>query len=144
MKTFIPQQLQENQRKWFLIDANWKTLWKISTLAANLLRWKLKSDFTSFFDMWDNVIVINCDKFKLTWNKLKDKKYYRHSRYAKDWLKTQTAEDKMEKDPSFVLKNSIAWMVPSNKLKKDVLKRLKLFVWDDHNHEAQQPEKVEL
>lgn len=142
MKTYLPKINEE--KKWYLLDANWLTLWKIATKVADILRWKYKPTFTPHMDTWDFVVITNANKFVLTWNKMQDKKYYRHSRYAKDGLKTITAEKVLEKDPTFMLNNAVAWMIPNNKLKKWMLMRLKLYVWDEHEHNAQKPEILSI
>lgn len=142
MKTYLPK--DNVAKKWYAIDAQWKTLWKIATTVANILRWKSKPTFTPHMDTWDYVVITNCDKFVVTWNKMQDKKYYRHSRYAKDGLKEITAEKMMDKNPKFILQNAVAWMIPNNKLKKWMLMRLKLFVWDVHDHEAQKPVEISI
>ena len=144
MKTYVPKTQQWDERKWFIVDATWKKPWKIACVIANTLRGKNKSTFTPFLDTWDYVIVINCEKIAITEKKLDEKKYYRHSRYAKDWLKTETAKQKMEKDPIFVLKHAIKWMIPRNKLKSEIINRLKLFVWSEYNHKAQNPQILEI
>lgn len=144
MKTFVPKIIKWDERKWFLVDAKWKNVWRIATTIANVLRGKNKPTFTPHLDTWDYVIVINCDKINISEKKLNEKKYYRHSEYAKDWLKTETARQKLEKDPTFIIKNAVRWMIPRNRLKDDIANRLKLFVWNEHNHIAQQPQILEI
>jgi len=142
MKTYIPKKTEN--RKWHILDAKWLVLWKIATKVATILRWKDKATYAPHMDNGDFVIITNCDKFILTWNKMQDKKYYRHSQYAKNGLKTITAEKVMEKDPTFVLNNAVAWMISNNKLKKWMLMRLKLYAWEDHEHGAQKPETLSI
>lgn len=142
MKTFLPRDY-EIERNWYHIDATWLTLWKLAVLAANIIRWKNKPYFYPSVDVWDYLIVTNCDKFVVTWNKMLDKKYYSHSRRVKDWLKTFTLKEKMEKDPKFAIREAIYWMLPKNSLKQDMIIRLKLFVWAEHNHQAQTPIVIE-
>ncbi len=144
MKTFLPKQLNKADRKWYHIDANGLLLWELSVKVANLLRWRNRPDYTPFIDNWAYVVITNCDKFKVTWNKLDDKIYYRHSKYAKDWLKKESLKEKLEKDPDFAIRYSIMWMIPRNKLKKNYEERLKLFTWDTHTHIAQKPEEIKL
>ena len=142
MKTFVAK--KPENRKWYIVNAEWKTLLKLAVEIAKVLRWKNKADFTPHVDTWDYVVVQNADKFHVTWNKMLDKKYYRHSRYAKDGLKTFTLEDRLEKIPTFPLEHAVAWMLPNNKLKKWIMLRLKLVTWTDHKFEAQKPEMLNI
>lgn len=144
MKTYLPKQVKWNERKWYIIDAKDKVLWRLATTISNLLRWRNSPSFVNFLDNWAYVVVTNCDKIVLTWNKLNSKMYYRHSRYAKDWLKEENASNKLTRQPDFVLHHAVKWMMTNNKLKKIIIERLKLFTWDDHTHTAQQPEIVTL
>ena len=140
MKTFIAKNIEN--KKWYVIDAQWITLWKIAAKIAPILRWKDKPNFSPHMDNGAFVVITNCDKFILTWNKMQAKNYYSHSRYAKDGLKTIPAERMIVKDPTFMMQHAIAWMIPNNKLKKLILMKLKLFAWDTHTHEAQKPEAL--
>lgn len=97
MKTINPTQITWGDRKWYLIDAKGQTLWRLATQIAVILKWKNKVDFVPHLDNGDNVVVINCDKFKVTWNKMSDKMYYRHTGYL--WgLKETSLEDLLEKN----------------------------------------------
>lgn len=142
MKTFVPKVINWSERRWYIIDAAWKKPWKIATVVASILRWKNKPSFTRHMDGWDYVIITNCEVIKMSDKKKDEVKYYRHSRYAKDWLKVETAKQKLEKDPQFILWHAIKWMIPNNKLKTDMVKRLKLFVWNEHDHQSQNPETI--
>ncbi len=144
MKTFVPKVINWSERKWYILDATWKKPWKIAAVVANILRWKNKTSFTHHIDNWDYVIITNCESIAISEKKKEEKKYYRHSRYAKDWLKVVTAKQKLEKDPEFVLWHTIKWMIPNNKLKTEMIKRLKLFVWNDHDHISQNPEIINI
>lgn len=144
MKTFTRPQIPEIDRKWYLINAEWLTIWKIAVKAADLLRWRNSSDFVQYIDNWSNVIIINIDKVKITWKKLRDKLYYTHSWYAKDWLKITRLEELNERKPTEAMRLAIEWMIPNNKLKKFITKRMKLFTWSTHEHEAQQPQEVKI
>ncbi len=138
MKTFVPTALSNNDRKWYLIDAKDIVLWKIAVTAANLLTGKNKTDYVPHLDNWDNVIIINADKMKLTGKKLEDKIYYKHSWYI--WhLKTTTAKEMIEKKPGQIIRTAIEWMITRNKLKKYRSLRLKIFIRTEHYHEAQTP-----
>ena len=143
MKTITAKQVKWSDRKWFLIDAKGQTLWRLATKISTILRWKNKFDFVSHLDNWDYVVVINCDKFKVTWKKLEDKIYYTHSGYL--WgLKETPLNALLNKKPMRPLELAISWMLPKNKLRKSMLSRLKMFTWWEHTFWAQKPELIKL
>ncbi len=141
MKTYAPK-AKEVIRKWYIVDANNKTLGRLSAKIANVLRGKNKSFFSPSVDCGDFVIVINAAQIKLTGNKLKGKIYRHHSGY-KGGLKEATAEKMLAKKPSYPLLHAIKGMIPNNKLRNNALKRLKIYADANHPHEAQKPEKLE-
>lgn len=141
MKTITPIQLKGNERKWYVIDANWETLGRLATRIAVILKWKNKASFVPHLDNWDYVIVTNCNKFKVTWKKLTDKIYYRHTGYL-GGLKEISLENLLEKKPTKALEIAVNGMLPKNKLRKWMLSRLKLFTWDEHTYVAQKPELI--
>jgi large subunit ribosomal protein L13 len=130
-------------REWLVIDASEAPLGRVSTEIAQYLIGKKKPMFTQHIDCGDYVIVINADNLVVTGNKLKDKKYYRHSQYPGS-LKTTTLEQQMVKDSSAVIIASVKGMLPKNKLIHERLKRLKVYPGIDHNHDAQKPKKVSV
>ncbi len=143
MKTIIPKQIKWEDRKWYVINAEGLTLWRISTKIATVLRWKNKLDFSPHVDNWDYVIVLNSDKFKVTWKKMDNKIYYKHTGYL--WgLKETSLKSLLIKKPTEALKQSINWMLPKNKLRSSMISRLKLFVWKEHTFVAQKPEELKL
>jgi len=143
MKTITPTQVSTQDRKWYIVDAKWQTLWRLATGIAKLLKWKNKIDFIPHLDNWDYVVVKNCDKFIVTWKKITDKIYHRHSGYL--WgLKSTSLEDLLIKKPSKPLELAISGMLPKNKLRKWMLSRLKLFTDNEHTFIAQQPEEIKL
>jgi len=142
MKTYIPK-IDTKDAKWFIVDANEQILGRMATKIADILRGKNKPTFTPHMDMGDSVIVINAEKIKLTGNKWKDKKYYRHSGYIGN-LKEITAEKLLEKDPTRIIVAAVKGMLPKNKLQQVFLKKLRVFVGADHQHTAQKPELLEL
>lgn len=144
MKTYLPKVADvKNNKKWFLVDAEGKTLGRIATEIARILQGKHKTDYTPHIDGGDFVIVINSEKIKLSGNKLDDKKYYTHSGYT-GHLKEVSARRMMEKKPANILKIAVRGMLPKNNQRKDRLCRLRIFVGGEHNHEAQKPEKILL
>ncbi|MGA1868815.1 MAG: 50S ribosomal protein L13 [bacterium] len=127
------------KRVWYLIDANGKTLGRLSTQIADLLRGKNKPIFTPHVDTGDFVVVINADKIKLTGNKLQQKMYYHHSGYI-GGLKVTNAEKLLEKKPEFILHHAVRGMLPKNKLARRQLKKLKVYRGAVHPHSAQEPQ----
>lgn len=143
MKTINPKQLETIERKWFIVDAKWQTLGRIATKIAMVLRWKEKVNFASYVDNWDYVIVLNADKFNVTWNKLSDKMYYTHSWYL-GWVKEANLSQLLVKKPTKALELAVSWMLPKNKQRANMLARLKLVTWSEHNFSAQKPQELKL
>ncbi len=143
MRTINPKQINNTERKWYIIDAENKTLWRLATKIAAILRWKNKIDFASHVDNWDYIIVLNSWKFKVTWNKENDKIYIKHSWYI--WnLKTTTLWNLNSKKPTAVLKFAVSGMLPKNRLQKNMLARLKLQIDNTHKFDAQKPIVLEI
>lgn len=141
-KTYSAKQ-SDIDKKWILVDAEEQPLGRLASKVATFLRGKHKPTFTPHMDMGDNVVVINAEKVKLTGNKLKNKQYFRHTGYPGSETFT-SAEEMMEKDPTFVIKNAIKGMLPKNKLGRKLLTNVRIYAGPVHNQEAQQPEKIEL
>jgi len=142
MQTFSPKK-EDIQRKWFLVDAKGQTLGKLATKIANIIRGKNKTIFAPHVDCGDFVVVINAKEIHLTGNKTDKKKYYRHTRYP-GGLREETAAEVLIKHPERVLERAIAGMIPTNKLKQDILSKLKVYAGAEHQHEAQKPEPLKL
>ena len=127
------------ERKWYILDAAGKPLWKTATVAATLLRGKHKPEYTPHADCGDFVIVINAEKAVLTGKKL-DQKYYRtHSGYV-GGLKETKYRKLMQDKPELAMKLAVRGMMPRNIITKDSLTRLKIFRGPEHIHAAQKPE----
>ncbi|NVP18092.1 50S ribosomal protein L13 [Candidatus Gracilibacteria bacterium] len=141
MKTITPTQLTGAERKWYVIDAQDQTLGRLATKIAVILKGKNKASFAPHIDNGDYVIVTNCDKFAVTGKKLTDKMYYRHSGYL-GGLKEISLEDLLEKKPTKALELAVSGMLPKNKLRKEMLSRLKLFTGVEHTYVAQKPELI--
>jgi len=142
MKTFQAKPDDVN-REWILLDASEAPLGRLSTKIATLLTGKGKPTFTKHIDMGDYVVVINAEKLVVTGTKLEDKKYYRHSQYPGS-LKTATLSEKLQKDPTDVIFLAVRGMLPKNKLMTERLKRLKIYVGENHTHQGQSPKKVSV
>ena len=127
------------ERKWYVIDAAGKPLGKTATLAADLLRGKLKTTYTPHVDCGDFVIVINAEQAVLTGKKLEQKYYRRHSGWI-GGLKEIKYKDLMEKKPEFAVRQAVKGMLQKNKLGDKQLTRLKVFRGSEHIHTAQKPE----
>lgn len=125
------------QRSWYLVDANGKILGRLATKIVNLLRGKDKPIFDPSRDCGDYVVVINSNQIKFTGRKLEQKTYYRHSGYP-GGLKSKTLAELFKADSTQVLFLAVKGMIPSNRLKKGILKRLKIYKDSKHKHEAQQ------
>lgn len=142
MKTFLPREVDlKNNRAWYLIDAENIAPGRIAATAATILRGKHKPTFTAHLDTGDGVIVINAEKINLTGNKSLGKIYYRHSGQLGE-LKKETAGRMLEKTPEKVIFLAVKRMLSNNKLRDEMLKRLKIFKGAEHDHEAQKPQKI--
>ena len=139
MKTFTPKK-EEIDKKWWLIDAEGRTLGRLATEVAILLRGKRKPEFAPFLDCGDFVVVINADKISLTGKKLEQKKYYSHSGYP-GGLKVKTLKEVMENKPEDVIRKAVWGMIPKGKLGRAVYKKLKVYKGPNHPHEAQRPQE---
>ena len=143
MRTTFMQKSHEVERAWHVIDAEGKTLGRLATEAATLLRGKHKPTFTPHVDCGDYVIVINAEKITLSGNKLKDKMYYRHSGYQSG-LTVKSAEQMREQQPERMLELAIRGMIPKGRLGRATGKKLFVYKGSDHPHAAQKPINYEL
>lgn len=144
MKTFLPKVDElEKQRKWYLIDAEGKTLGRVASEIAKILRGKNKAIFTPHLDTGDYVVVVNAEKVVLTGKKL-DQKYYRYHTGYPGGLKEIVYKDLLVKKPTLALEKAVKGMLPKNKLGRAMYKKLKVVAGPDHKFQAQQPVKVEL
>ena len=134
---------EQVQRKWFLVDATDKPAGRLAVKIANVLRGKVKPDFTPGADNGDFVIVINADKIAISGDKLDSKMAYRHSGYP-GGLRARTLGDEMAKHADRVVEKAIVGMLPHNKLSRQIQKKLKVYVGPDHPHSAQQPIPFEI
>jgi len=139
-KTTFPKKVE---RKWYLVDAAGKPLGRLATRIALLLQGKNEPTWSPHYDNGNFVVVINAEKVKLTGKKIKQKVYYHHSGYP-GGLKSQTAEQILQKHPERLIELAVKRMLPKTTLGRHQFKRLKVYVGETHPHEAQKPEKVEL
>lgn len=138
MKTWNAK-TDEVERKWHLIDAANQRVGRVATHVANLLRGKNKPIFTPHVDTGDFVVVINTDKMELTGTKWTDKKYFRHSRFFGS-LKEKTAEQMRNEDSTFIMTEAVRGMLPTNKMSRHMILKLKAYPGADHPHATQKPE----
>ena len=139
MRTFTPKK-DEIEKKWWVINAEGKTLGRLATEVAVLLRGKRKPEFAHFVDCGDFVVVINAEKVNVTGKKLEQKKYYSHSGYP-GGLKVKTLKELLEKKPEEAVRKAVWGMIPKGKLGRAVYKKLKVYRGSDHPHEAQKPQE---
>ncbi len=139
MKTYFPKS-NEIKRSWYIIDAQDKVLGDVATHVADLLRGKNKPVFSPHLDSGDFVVVINAQKVKVTGQKPVQKLYRSHSGYF-GHLREISLKDMLEKKPEELLENAVAGMLPKNRMRKDFLKKLKIYAGSEHPHAAQQPQE---
>ena len=142
MKTIMAKK-EDVQRKWFLVDAEGKTLGRIASGIAEVLIGKHKPIFTPHVDTGDHIIVINANKVHYTGKKLKNKIYYHHSRYP-GGLKAERLEELLKKKPEDALKKAVRGMLPKSILGKAMIKKLKIYCGTEHPHAAQSPENLKI
>lgn len=142
MKSFIAKP-HEVERKWYVIDAEGKTLGRLSSEIASILRGKKKPIFTPHVDTGDYVIVINAEKIAVTGKKMSDKIYKRHTGYP-GGLKEITLEKLLQRKPEEAVRHAVKGMMPKGKLGRQMYKKLKVYAGPEHNHAAQKPEVWEF
>lgn len=130
-------------REWYVVDATGKTLGRMSTEIAKVLRGKHKPTFTPHVDGGDFVVVINADKVVLTGRKLDNKIYKWHTGYV-GHLRERTYREMMNEKPEEVVRHSVKGMLPKNKLASRMLKRLRVYRGAEHNHAAQEPKELNI
>ncbi|TEU17080.1 MAG: 50S ribosomal protein L13 [Anaerolineales bacterium] len=142
MKTYTVRK-GDIKREWYVVDAQGKTLGRLASEIAKILRGKHKPIYVPHLDCGDYVIVVNAEKVRVTGKKLDQKFYYRHSGYP-GGLKSINLRDQLQKHPTRVLKAAVRGMLPKNRLGRAMIKKLKLYAGSSHPHQAQQPKVLEL
>ena len=137
MKTYSAKPL-EVSRKWYVIDAEGKTLGRLAVTVADILRGKNKAEYTPNVDTGDFVIVINAEKIHVSGKKMTDKKYYSHTGYP-GGLKVATLRELMEKNPCLAIEKAVKGMLPHNTLGQEQFTKLKVYAGPAHPHAAQVP-----
>ena len=142
MKTFMADSATV-ERKWYVVDATDKTLGRLASEVAKVLRGKNKPVYTPFVDTGDYVIVINAEKIKVTGRKLDQKIYYHHSDYV-GGMKETTLREKLAKKPEQVIELAVKGMLPKGPLGRQMYKKLFVYAGPDHKHQAQKPEELKI
>lgn len=142
MRTTYMAKKEEIEHKWYVLDAAGLPLGRLASEAARILRGKHKSIYTPHVDTGDHIIVINAARVLLTGRKRQQKFYYRHSGYP-GGLKKVRYDQLLAKNPERVIYLAVKRMLPSNRLGRSMLKKLKIYAGSGHPHEAQKPEKLE-
>jgi large subunit ribosomal protein L13 len=142
MKTYVAKPT-DRQRDWYVVDAEGKTLGRLATQIANVLRGKHKPTYTPHVDVGDFVIVVNAEKVAVTGNKREKKLYWRHSGYP-GGIRSRTLGDLLEKRPEEVIRKAVKGMLPRNRLARQQLRKLKVYAGPEHPHQAQKPDQLEI
>ena len=142
MKTFSAK-TETVKRDWFVIDATDKVLGRLATEVASRLRGKHKAEYTPHVDTGDYIVIVNADKIKVTGNKEKAKTYYQHSGYI-GGMKATTLDKKRAQHPERIIEIAVKGMLPKNPLGRAMYRKLKVYAGPDHQHQAQQPQPLEI
>jgi large subunit ribosomal protein L13 len=142
MKSYIAKP-SEIERKWYVVDAEGKTLGRLASKVAAILRGKNKPTYTPHMDCGDYVIVINAEKVKVTGKKMTDKLYVSYSGFP-GGKKEVALKELLEKKPDEIVRHAVKGMMPDGKLGRQMFKKLKVYAGPEHNHEAQKPETLEI
>lgn len=129
------------ERKWYVVDAEGKTLGRLASEVANVLRGKKKPIYTPHIDTGDYVIVVNAEKVKVTGKKLDQKIYYHHSDYV-GGMKETTLKEMLNKHPERVVEYAVKGMLPKGPLGRSMYTKLFVYAGPEHKHEAQKPEAL--
>ena len=141
--TSYMQKKETVNRKWYVIDAEGKSLGRVASLAATYLRGKHKPTYTPHINCGDNIIIINAEKVNLTGNKLENKMYYNHSMYT-GGLRERTAKVMREQYPVEMMERAVKGMLPHNRLGREMAKKLFVYAGNEHKQMAQKPEVLEV
>lgn len=142
LKTFSAKK-EEVKRKWYVIDAEDQVVGRLATKAATILRGKHKPIFTPHVDTGDHIVIINCEKVRLTGRKWSQKAYHHHTTYP-GGLKTIIADKLRDEHPDRIIKSAIWGMIPHNRLGRQIMSKLRIYAGSDHPHSAQKPEALEI
>lgn len=142
MKTYSAKP-ETVERDWYIVDAENKTLGRLSTEIARRLRGKHKPEYTPHVDTGDYIVVINAEKIHVTGNKRTDKMYHHHTGYIGN-LKSISFDKLLEKAPERIIETAVKGMLPKNPLGRAMYKKMKVYAGSEHPHTAQQPKILEI
>ncbi|HEY9125940.1 MAG TPA: 50S ribosomal protein L13 [Acidobacteriaceae bacterium] len=142
MSTYIPSAKTIN-RKWYVLDANGKTLGRLATKAADLLSGKLNPQYVPYIDTGDHVVVINAEKIRLTGLKTQQKVYRRYTGFP-GGLREESFTRLLQRRPEKIVEEAIKGMLPKSKMGRQMGTKLKVYAGDKHPHQAQAPEAMEV
>jgi large subunit ribosomal protein L13 len=142
MKTYVATP-ESRERNWLVVDATGKTLGRLATRIAEVLRGKDKPEYTPHIDVGDFVVVVNAEKVAVTGNKREQKLYHRYSGYP-GGLRSRSLGDMLERRPEEVIRRAVKGMLPRGPLGRAQLRKLKVYAGPDHPHAAQKPEPLEI
>lgn len=142
MKSYMASP-SEVERKWYVVDAEGKTLGRLASEIASVLRGKKKPIYTPHIDTGDYVIVVNAEKVVTTGRKLSQKIYYHHSEYV-GGMKETTLKEMLAKKPEYVITHAVKGMLPKGPLGRQMLKKLYVYAGPEHKHAAQKPEPLDI
>jgi len=142
MKTFVATP-ENRERDWLVVDATGKTLGRLATQIADILRGKHKPEYTPHCDVGDFVVVVNAEKIAVTGKKREEKLYYRYSGYP-GGMRSRTLAEMLERRPEEVIRLAVKGMLPRNRIARAQLRKLKIYAGADHPHVAQQPKQLEI
>jgi len=142
VQTYSPK-LSEIERHWYVIDANGKTLGRLATAVANILRGKNKPEFAPHLDCGDFVVIVNAEKVRVT-GKKESQKVYRHHTGFPHGFKEETLRSLKARRPEVVLERAVRGMIPHTRLGDKQINNLKVYAGPEHPHEAQRPKPYEL
>lgn len=131
------------EREWFIVDAEGQTLGRLASRIATIIKGKHKPQYSPAVDVGDFVIVVNAEKIQVTGRKMEQKKYYRYTGYPSG-LREKTLAQQLEHEPTRVIHQAVKGMLPRNRLRRRMIKKLKVYAGPDHPHEAQQPKPLEF
>ena len=142
MSTYFPKE-GEIARKWLVVDATGQTLGRLASRVASILAGKHSPRYTPFIDVGDHVVVINCDKIRLTGTK-SESKVYRHYTGYPGGLREEEFTKRFQRKPELIVQDAIEGMLPKSKMGRAMAKKLKVYKCDRHPHSAQKPEALSL
>jgi large subunit ribosomal protein L13 len=134
---------EDVQQKWFLVDADGKTLGRIASRIAHILRGKHKPTFTTNADVGDFVVVVNAEKIQVTGKRTELKELFHNTGYPGGG-RFESFKDLLKNKPEYIMEHAVKGMIPKNRLGRQMIKKLKVYRGPNHPHQAQMPEALPL